>query len=54
MVIAVIPLVVTIVGALLYALASGKASTLGLWAFGIGLFWLIAGVAQKTIAIGSP
>lgn len=52
MLIAIVPLLVALAGALVYALADGKPSTLGLWMFVVGLFWLVAGLAHKTIGIG--
>lgn len=36
-----VPLLVCVVGALVH-LTSPKAAQLGLWAFGVGLFWTLA------------
>ena len=50
MMIAVWPLVIALVGVLVYALASNaKVSTIGLVAYAVGLFWLVASLAHKTL-----
>ncbi len=49
MLIAVWPLVIALVGVVVYALASSKVSTIGLVAYAVGLFWLVAGLAGKTL-----
>lgn len=53
MLIAVVPLVVAVVGALVYALsASTKTAELGRLAFGAGLLALVLALAHVTIRIG--
>jgi hypothetical protein len=42
MVILITPLLVCVVGALVYALANPKLSELGRWAYVVGLFWTVA------------
>jgi hypothetical protein len=37
----IIPLLVCLVGALVYGLAAGKVAQLGLVAFAVGLFWCV-------------
>lgn len=43
-----VPLLVCLVGALVYALAAGKVSDLGRIAFAVGLFWTIYAVSGST------
>lgn len=53
MLIAIWPLVVAFIGALVYALAAnGKASEMGRLMFFGGLFWLVYGLASKTLHLG--
>ncbi len=47
-----IPLLVCLLGALVYALATGKVSWLGLVAFAVGLFWTIYAVSGATLHLG--
>jgi Na+/phosphate symporter len=54
MMIAVWPLVVAVVGALVYALSSNtKASELGRITFFVGLFWLVYSLVGHTLKLGS-
>ena len=52
MVLEVVPLVLVVLGLILFLATDSKPSTLGLWMFVIGLFWLVPGLAHKTIGIG--
>lgn len=45
----VLPLLVAIIGLLTYALASGKASTAGLYAFAVGLLAFLLRMSNATI-----
>ena len=47
----VVPLLVCLVGAVVH-LTSAKASQLGLWAFGVGLWWTLAQVAHQVLHFG--
>ena len=49
--IALVPLLVAIAGALLYALAQGKLSEIGRIAFMVGLFFLVWDFAGQTMRI---
>lgn len=49
MTLALVPLIASIVGALVYALTSGKLSELGRVTFAVGLFWLVYTLAGKGI-----
>lgn len=50
MMIAIFPLVVAVVGALVYALASNtKAAELGRIAYFVGLLWLVYTAMSKTV-----
>jgi hypothetical protein len=47
---AVLPLVVLVAGALLFALsANPKLSEMGKWAFIVGLFWLVGTLASAKL-----
>jgi len=49
----VVPLLVLVVGALVYALASNaKVQEMGRIAFFCGLFWLVAMFAHHTVGLG--
>lgn len=53
MMIAVWPLVIAVVGALVYALASNsKASEMGRIAFFVGLLWLVYSLVGHTLKLG--
>lgn len=53
MLIAVWPLIICIVGVLLWALASNSVlKEIGKWCFIIGLFWTVSGLSQKTVKFG--
>ncbi len=52
MVVAIIPLIVAIVGLLMWAFSNNaKVTVIGQWMFIIGLFWTIAAVAGKTVKL---
>lgn len=54
MLIAIWPLVIAVVGVLLWCLASNpKVSEIGKWMFVIGLLWLVYGLAGKTLRLGA-
>ncbi len=54
MIIAIYPLLIAIVGVLVWALASnGTVKEIGKWCFIIGLFWTVSTLAHKTVKIGS-
>jgi hypothetical protein len=53
MLIAVWPLVIAVVGLLLWALSSnGKAAEVGKWMFVVGMFWLVYSLTGKTVRLG--
>jgi chromate transport protein ChrA len=53
MLIAVWPLLVAVIGALVYALASGtKVAELGRITFFVGVLWLVYTLATKTVHVG--
>lgn len=53
MIVAVVPVLVAVAGALTYALsANGKVQELGRIAFFVGLFFTVAGVAGHVIRLG--
>lgn len=50
MAVAVVPLVLVVVGALMYALGgSPKVQEMGRIVFFVGLFWLVSGMATKQL-----
>lgn len=50
MVVAIVPLVVMVVGLLLWSLSgNAKIAEIGRWMFIIGLFWLVGGFAKQSI-----
>jgi hypothetical protein len=52
-VIAIWPLIVALVGILMYYLASnGKTSNVGMWMFIVGLFWTVYSLLGKTLRLG--
>ena len=52
MVIAIVPALVAVLGVLVYALASGKASQIGLYCFGAGLLVTLFVVARHVVHLG--
>jgi 1,4-dihydroxy-2-naphthoate octaprenyltransferase len=54
MLIILIPLLVTVVGALIYALsANPKLVMMGLIMFAVGLFWTVRDVSDSVMSLGS-
>jgi hypothetical protein len=49
--VAIWPLVVAIVGILLYALSNAKTSEIGKWVFIIGFYWTVATMIGKTVKL---
>lgn len=52
MLVALVPLLVAVIGALAYGLAEGKTSELGRLAYVVGLFWLVWTMAGKALHVG--
>ena len=53
MILALVPALVAVVGALVYALsANPKAAELGRLAFAVGLLWAVYGLAGHVVRIG--
>jgi hypothetical protein len=46
------PLLVAVVGALVYGLTAGKASELGRLAFAVGLFFVVAALGDVALHLG--
>ena len=52
MVVAIVPLAVLVIGALMWGFAPSRLSDAGRIAYAIGLFWLVAAYAHATVHIG--
>ena len=52
MIVALVPLLFAVVGALTFALTTDKIAEMGRLAFVVGLLWLVYTMATKTVTIG--